>query len=84
MTTIERLTTADDFDVSTVVRRDRVHGSIYTSPEIFAREMDTIFKKGWVYVAHESEVSERGDYLTRMIGREPVVVARGKDDVVRV
>ncbi|MEM6108827.1 Rieske 2Fe-2S domain-containing protein [Mycobacterium sp. 050272] len=84
MTTLEPRTTADDFDVSTVVRRDRVHGSVYTSPQIFAREMDTIFKRGWVYVAHESEVSELGDYLTRMIGREPVVVARGKDDVVRV
>ncbi|KMV24301.1 ring-hydroxylating oxygenase subunit alpha [Mycobacterium heckeshornense] len=61
-----------------------MHGSVYTSPEIFAREMDTIFKAGWVYVAHESEISEPGDYLTRMIGRDPVVVVRGKDGVVRV
>ncbi|ORX21195.1 ring-hydroxylating oxygenase subunit alpha [Mycobacterium xenopi] len=61
-----------------------MHGSVYTSPEIFAREMDTIFKTGWVYVAHESEISEPGDYLTRMIGRDPVVVVRGKDGVVRV
>jgi phenylpropionate dioxygenase-like ring-hydroxylating dioxygenase large terminal subunit len=73
-----------DFDVSTIVQPERVHGSVYTSPEIFAREMDTIFKKGWVYVAHESEVSERGDYLTRLIGRDPVVVVRGKDGKVRV
>ncbi|GFG83991.1 aromatic ring-hydroxylating oxygenase subunit alpha [Mycolicibacter algericus] len=74
----------DDFDVTTVVRNDRVHGSVYTSPEIFRREMNTIFKTGWVYVAHESEVSERGDYLTRMIGYNPVVVVRSKDGVVRV
>lgn len=73
-----------EFDVDTVVRTDRVHGSVYTSAEIFRREMDTIFKKGWVYVAHESEVSERGDYLTRMVGSDPVVVVRGKDGVVRV
>ncbi len=66
------------------MRSDRVHGSVYTSAEIFRREMDTIFKTGWVYVAHESEVSEPGDYLTRMIGHDPVVVARGKDGVVRV
>jgi phenylpropionate dioxygenase-like ring-hydroxylating dioxygenase large terminal subunit len=75
---------ADDFDVSTVVQPDRVHGSVYTSPAIFRREMDTIFKTGWVYVAHESEVSEPGDYVTRTIGLEPVVVARGRDGVVRV
>lgn len=84
MTTIETPDIADHFDVSTIIQYDRVHGSVYTSAEIFTREMDTIFKTGWVYVAHESEVSERGDYLTRVIGREPVVVVRGKDGQVRV
>ena len=84
MTATEVPDVADNFDISTIVQYDRVHGSVYTSAEIFAREMDTIFKTGWVYVAHESEVSERGDYLTRMIGREPVVVVRGKDGQVRV
>lgn len=75
---------SDAFDVADVVQGDRVHGSVYTSPEIFKREMDTIFRTGWVYVAHESEVSEEGDYLTRVIGHDPVVVVRGKDDIVRV
>lgn len=90
MTTIETTpvvqtaTVADAFDVSAIVQEDRVHGSVYTSPEIFRREMDTVFRTGWVYVAHDSEVTERGDYLTRRIGHDPVVVVRGKDDEVRV
>ena len=70
--------TASDFDVSKIVQEDRVHGSVYTSPEIFQREMDTIFRTGWVYVAHDSEVAEPGDYLTRRIGSEPVVVSHGQ------
>ncbi|MFF1834845.1 Rieske 2Fe-2S domain-containing protein [Streptomyces sp. NPDC058231] len=86
MTTAEttHTTASGAFDVAAVVQENRVHGSVYTSPEIFRREMDTIFRTGWVYVAHESEVSERGDYLTRRIGSNPVVVARGKDGRVRV
>lgn len=84
MTTLETNTPTDDFDVDGVVRSDRVHGSVYTSAEIFRREMETIFTTGWVFVAHDSEVSEKGDYLTRVIGHDPVVVVRGKDDVVRV
>ncbi|MFJ8749019.1 Rieske 2Fe-2S domain-containing protein [Streptomyces sp. NPDC102441] len=86
MTTAEttHTTASDAFDVTAVVQENRVHGSVYTSPEIFGREMDTIFRTGWVYVAHESEVSEKGDYLTRRIGSNPVVIARGKDDRVRV
>ncbi|MFC9834294.1 Rieske 2Fe-2S domain-containing protein [Rhodococcus sp. NPDC127530] len=86
MTTMESTPTTapDDFDVARIVQNDRVHGSVYTSPEIFQREMDTIFRKGWVYVAHESEVSEPGDYLTRRIGHDPVVVVHGKDGTIRV
>jgi phenylpropionate dioxygenase-like ring-hydroxylating dioxygenase large terminal subunit len=74
----------DDFEVTRIVYEDRVHGSVYTSPVIFQREMDTIFRTGWVYVAHDSEVGEPGDYLTRRIGHDPVVVVRGKDDQIRV
>jgi phenylpropionate dioxygenase-like ring-hydroxylating dioxygenase large terminal subunit len=84
VTTLESAPPVDEFDVGKIVRSDRVHGSVYTSAEIFRREMNTIFKTGWVFVAHESEVSERGDYLTRMIGYDPVVVVRGKDGVIRV
>lgn len=84
MTTLEPSAVTADFDISTVVRHDRVHGSVYTSPEIFQRELDTIFRRGWVYVAHESEVSEPGDYLTRRIGTDPVVVVHGRDGEIRV
>ncbi|MEV0766750.1 aromatic ring-hydroxylating oxygenase subunit alpha [Nocardia salmonicida] len=85
MTTLEPPPTAsEEFDVSQIVHEDRVHGSVYTSPEIFQRELDTIFRRGWVYVAHESEVSEPGDYLTRRIGSDPVVVVQGRDGEIRV
>ena len=70
--------------LSDLVRRDRVHGSVYTSPEIFDAEMERIFSEGWVYVAHESEVPEPGDYVTRRMGRQPVIVSRGDDGVVHV
>lgn len=82
--TIEPTAAVGAFDVDALVRPDRVHGSVYTSPEIFRRELEQIFRKGWVYVAHDSEVPEPGDYITRMMGQEPVIVARGKDGQVRV
>ena len=58
----------------------RLHGSIYTSPEIFALERERIFRTSWLYVAHESEVREPGDYKTTYAGTQPVIVARGADD----
>ena len=73
-----------DADIARLVQPDRVHGSVYTSPEIFEREIEQIFEKGWVYVAHASEVPEPGDYVTRRIGSEPVIVSRGRDGAIRV
>ena len=71
-------------DIRALVREDRVHGSVYTSAAVFDLEMRRIFREGWVFVAHESEVPEPGDYVTKRIAAEPVVVVRGKDGVVRV
>lgn len=70
--------------IDQLVRRDRVHGSLYTDAEIFDQEMTDIFENAWVFVGHESEIKEPGDYLTRRIGRQPVIVSRHKDNSIRV
>jgi phenylpropionate dioxygenase-like ring-hydroxylating dioxygenase large terminal subunit len=71
-------------EVSDLVRPDRVHGSVYTDPDVFELELERIYRQGWVFVAHESEVPEPGDYVTRRIGREPMIISRGRDNEVHV
>jgi fatty-acyl-CoA synthase len=71
-------------DVRPLVHSDRVHSDLYTSPEIFQAEMDRIFHRGWVYVAHASEIPHPGDYVRKTIGTQPVIVARDRDDNVHV
>jgi phenylpropionate dioxygenase-like ring-hydroxylating dioxygenase large terminal subunit len=39
-----------------------------------------LFHDNWLYVGHESEVREPGDYKTTFAGVQPVIVARGADD----
>ena len=62
----------------------RVNNRLYQDEAIFQAEMDRIFHSGWVYVAHESEVPKPGDFIVRVIGRQPVVVVRGQDNKVRM
>ncbi|HEX3409350.1 MAG TPA: aromatic ring-hydroxylating dioxygenase subunit alpha [Candidatus Binataceae bacterium] len=69
-------------DYNQLVLADRVNGRIYYDPAIFRDELDKIWHREWVYVAHESEVPEPGDYVTRLIGAQPVIVSR--DDAGRV
>ncbi|WP_234051401.1 MULTISPECIES: Rieske 2Fe-2S domain-containing protein [unclassified Xanthobacter] len=56
----------------------RCRRDIFTNEELFELEMKHIFESNWVYVAHESQIPEKGDYYTTYIGRQPVVVTRDK------
>jgi phenylpropionate dioxygenase-like ring-hydroxylating dioxygenase large terminal subunit len=58
----------------------RIHGSVYTSADVFALEQRRLFHGPWLYVAHESELREPGDYKTTFAGTQPVIVTRGSDD----
>ena len=66
-------------DYDALVLDDRVHGDIYRSAEIFEQEMERIFHRGWVYVGHESELPEPGDYRTSWVGRHPIILSRDED-----
>ncbi len=60
-------------------RAFRIHGSVYTDPDVFAAEMARIFERSWVYVAHESELPATGDYKTVVVGTQPLILTRHED-----
>ena len=62
----------------------RVHSSVYTDQGIFEQEMHDIFENGWIYVAHESEIANPGDFVTRRMGTQPVIVTRGREGQTNV
>jgi benzoate/toluate 1,2-dioxygenase alpha subunit len=64
--------------------RFRVHTRVYTDPAIFAAEMRRIFEQTWVYLAHESELQQPGDYRTTYLGQQPIIVSRSADGEVHV
>lgn len=62
----------------------RVNGLAYTSRQVFELEMDRVFGRTWVYVAHESEIAQPGDFVTSYIGLRPVIVSRSDDGALNV
>ena len=48
-----------------------------TSPDIHRAEIDRIFAKSWLYVGHESEIPEPGDFVRRPVAGRPVFMVRG-------
>lgn len=65
-------------DYAELVRDDRVLTPMYNDPGIFDEEMDRIFKKTWVWVAHASDVAAPNSFKASYVGREPVIVTRDK------
>ncbi|SDM41046.1 aromatic ring-hydroxylating dioxygenase subunit alpha [Bacillus sp. OK048] len=66
-------------NIADYVKEGAVHGKIYTDPAIFKMEIDKVYGSTWVYVGHESEIANPGDYKTTKIGSQPVVVTRSAD-----
>jgi phenylpropionate dioxygenase-like ring-hydroxylating dioxygenase large terminal subunit len=56
----------------------------YTSEEFFDWENAHLLRGGWQCVAHVSQIPQPGDFLNLDLLGEPLIVVRGKDDLVRV
>ncbi|MCM3080585.1 aromatic ring-hydroxylating dioxygenase subunit alpha [Brevibacillus invocatus] len=56
---------------------------ILADPTIYKLEHEKIFMKTWILLGHESELSEKNDYLTRDLAGYSVIIARGQDDEIR-
>lgn len=68
-------------NIAELIRPTTVHARLYTDPTIFDLEMDRIFRQGWVYIGHESEIPKRGDFVRRTMGVEPVILTRDGEGI---
>jgi phenylpropionate dioxygenase-like ring-hydroxylating dioxygenase large terminal subunit len=67
-----------------LIQSDKVEGLLYTSDEVFNDELERIWYKTWVFVGHASEIPNPGDYISRNIGLQPVIMVRDRDGSVNV
>src|SRR5690606_7329611 len=56
------------------------HRSALTSPAVYRWELSRIFMRTWLYLGHESEVPEPGDFVRRVIANRPVFFVRSRTD----
>lgn len=71
------------FDFDYLVQEDRVHRRLYTDPTIFRDEMKSIFGGVWVYLAHESQIPSKDDFVTSRLGLRPLIVVRDSAGRIR-
>jgi fatty-acyl-CoA synthase len=82
MSTVSTGAPALDWDA--LIQPDRVHGSLYTDPAVYAAELERIWYREWVYVGHESEVPQPNDYVLKSIGPQPVIMTRDREGQIHL
>jgi len=53
-------------------------------PELYKLEMEKIFAKTWVFLAHETEIPNPGDFVQRNMGSDSVLVTRDRSGEIHV
>jgi len=63
--------------------RSQLPGRYYTDSDIYARELKTVWRHTWQWVGRVEELSAPGDYLTCILGEEPIFVVRGDEGALQ-
>lgn len=65
------------------VRRGMIPAHIYNDEEIFEQEKSKLFSRAWIFVGHESEIPQPGDYVVRHVLDDSFIVVRDEKGEIR-
>ncbi|MSQ71257.1 MAG: aromatic ring-hydroxylating dioxygenase subunit alpha [Betaproteobacteria bacterium] len=62
----------------------RVQREIFVNEDIYQEELEKVFGRAWLFVGHESQIPQKGDFFSSRMGEEAVVMCRDDTGKIRV
>jgi nitrite reductase/ring-hydroxylating ferredoxin subunit len=56
---------------------------IFVDREVYEMEQEKIFAKCWLFLCHETQLKQVGDYFTTYMGEDPVIVVKTEGGKIR-
>jgi len=55
---------------------------LYSGEDVYRRDVERVWRRGWLFAGHSCEISKPGDYFTLEVDADSVVVIRHEDGAV--
>ncbi|MBI0538911.1 aromatic ring-hydroxylating dioxygenase subunit alpha [Roseomonas sp. KE2513] len=65
-------------------QRGFISRDIFVDPKVYQLELEKLFTRAWLFVGHESQIPNPGDFFTSRMGEESVILCRDKKGEVHV
>ena len=62
----------------------QISREIFVNDEIYQEELERVFTRAWLFVGHESQIPNPGDFFVSSMGEESVILCRDRAHKVHV
>ncbi|OZD68879.1 3-phenylpropionate dioxygenase [Rhodococcus sp. 05-340-1] len=72
-----------DLDSIADLSKGRIPSEIYVDPDLYQMELENVFGRTWLFLAHDSQLPKSGSFVQTYMGEDPVLVVRQRDGSVK-
>ena len=62
------ITPQSRYDALVKLREGKIGRALFSAREIYVEELERVFTRAWLFVGHESQVPNPGDFFTSRMG----------------